>query len=236
MKRNFKTNEFYNIYNQGVDKRKVFCDQNDKNRFIHNLYEFNDDSPAIEFSRRYKEKDVGSPSSDGQKSLKQKSNLLNLYAFILMPDYYCLLVQQTKQQGISSFMRKINTGYTKFFNKKNNRQGYLFQGSFKAVHVDDDIRFGFLICYIHSRPLINWKPDWEIKKLTNQDIEKAMKFLEKYQWSSHLEYIGKRKNTSIINKEFLLDFFDGTNSYKEFFIDYLKGYKKNIDYIKDLLI
>jgi len=243
MKRDFITSRFYHIFNEGVDNRKIFCDQNDRIRFIRNLYDFNNTNPVVEFSRRDKKKEeskkVGSRTFDRINIRFKKANntldLLNLYAFLLMQDHYHLLVEQLKDNGITLFMRKINTGYTKSFNKKYNRHGHLFQGSFKSTDIDDNICFGFLICYIHSKPLSLWRSGWESKRLTNLDINEALKFLEKYQWSSHLEYIGKRKFSSIISKEFLLDFFDGTKGYKEFFINWLKHYKKNIKYINKLV-
>ena len=58
MKRSFATNEFYHLFNRGVDKRKVFLDKNDHIRFIHDLYEFNDIKPAKEFYRLYSKREV----------------------------------------------------------------------------------------------------------------------------------------------------------------------------------
>lgn len=42
----FQTNEYYHIYNQGVDKRKIFCNEKDYIRFIRSMREFN----RIDFS------------------------------------------------------------------------------------------------------------------------------------------------------------------------------------------
>ncbi|MCM8758103.1 MAG: hypothetical protein NC903_03475, partial [Candidatus Omnitrophica bacterium] len=47
---NFVNGCFYHIYNRGVDKRRIFEDENDYLRFIHCLYEFNDMSPALPYS------------------------------------------------------------------------------------------------------------------------------------------------------------------------------------------
>ena len=40
-------NEIYHVYNRGVEKRKVFLDEQDYFRFIHDLFEFNDEAPAL---------------------------------------------------------------------------------------------------------------------------------------------------------------------------------------------
>ena len=79
-------------------------------------------------------------------------------------------------------------------------------------------------------------PNWRNKKLTSSEIKKALKFLEKYRWSSHSDYLGVKNFPSLISKEFLLEFFDGTEGYREFFINWLEQYKKNADYIKELII
>jgi len=37
----------YHVLNRGVDKRKIFMDDRDYFRFVHNLFEFNDENPAF---------------------------------------------------------------------------------------------------------------------------------------------------------------------------------------------
>jgi putative transposase len=39
-------NELYHIVDRGVDKRQVFMDEEDYFRFIHDLYEFNNEDTA----------------------------------------------------------------------------------------------------------------------------------------------------------------------------------------------
>ena len=231
MKRGFITNEFYHISNIGVDKRKIYLQNDDYSRFVRGLYDFNDAKPALEFSRRFNLK-----KSESDKNVGYQKPYVNLYGFSLMPNHYHLLLEQVQNKGISAYMRKINIGHTNAFNKKHKRKGYLFEGPFKSKYVKDDIRLGFMICYIHSKPLDLWKPNWNEKGLDNKEIEQALRFLEKYKWSSHLEYLGKKQKLSVINKDFLLEFFDGTKGYKEFFIDWLKNHKKNIKHIENYII
>ena len=44
------TDCYYHIYNRGTDKRTIFLDKQDYYRFIHYLYEFNDDVAVTNFS------------------------------------------------------------------------------------------------------------------------------------------------------------------------------------------
>lgn len=44
--------ELYHVLNRGVEGRDLFLDSQDYVRFIHNLYQFNDRSPAPQSDRR----------------------------------------------------------------------------------------------------------------------------------------------------------------------------------------
>lgn len=237
MRRSFVTNEFYHLFNRGVDKRKIFLDKNDYIRFIHDLYEFNDINPALAFSRRSLKKMgsnyIGSPTS---YNIKPRELLINLHAFVLMPNHHHEIIEQLKEGGITLFTRKIHTGYTNAFNLKYERSGHLFQGSFKDVYIENDVQLAYLVCYIHSNPLDLWKPNWKEKKLTNFEIKEALKFLEKYRWSSHLDYLSIKNFPSIMERNFLLKFFDGTDDYKKFFIDWLRQYEDRIEDIQDFIL
>lgn len=256
MKRKFFNDEFYHIFNQGTDKRRIYSDKSDYLRFIHDLYEFNNSNSAIEFSRSYNieklkvsgkfvpnlnshEENLGKGWSREKKKDDKKSNknsrdkLVNIYAFVMMPNHHHILAEQIQANGISLFMSKLHGGYSRAFNLKYKRSGHLFQGPFKSIHIKDDIHSGFLICYLHSKPLDFWKKNWRDKRLNDQEIKQALKFLEKYKYSSHLDYAGKKNFAPVISREFLLDFFDGTKGYNEFFVDWLKQYQKNIKYIKE---
>ncbi len=236
MSRILATNEFYHLYDRGVDKRKIFLDRSDYLRFIHDLYEFNDTNPAPQFSRRDKNVGFQKPNIKTPKASRSRDLLVNLHAFVAMPNHHHELAEQLKESGISLFMRKLHGGYANAFNLKRERSGHLFQGPFKDVHIENNIQLAHLVCYIHSNPLDLWKPGWKKKRLAAGELKEALNFLENYRWSSHLDYLGIRNFPSVIHKEFLLKFFGGTEGYKKFFIDWLKQYQKNVDSIQDLTL
>lgn len=43
----FINNEFYHVYNRGVEKRNIFLDDKDHLRFIHDIFEFNDEALSL---------------------------------------------------------------------------------------------------------------------------------------------------------------------------------------------
>jgi len=228
-KRNFATNELYHIFDRGVDKRNIFIDKSDQIRFIHDLYEFNDKKPAFQYVRR--DSDVGRPTSN-----IERDKLVKIHAFALMPNHHHLIVEQLKDDGTILFMKKLHGGYARGFNEKHKRSGYLFQGRYRDVHIQDDRQLMHLVCYIHANPLSLWKENWKEKKLTKQEIVEAVQFLEKYRWSSFLDYTGMENFPSVIDNKFLTDFFGGPEKYKKFFIDWLEQYQKNETYIQGLIL
>lgn len=43
--------QFYHVYNRGVDKRTIFQDQNDNLRFVNSMFYFNDSDPLSNLHR-----------------------------------------------------------------------------------------------------------------------------------------------------------------------------------------
>jgi putative transposase len=223
--------EFYHTYNRGVEKRKIFLENQDYLRGVHDLYEFNDVNAVVNLGRKFE----GSRTS--LKSLnKTRDRLIDLFVWVFMPNHYHLFSSPIKDKGIQEFHRKFGGGFTNFFNIKYKRSGVLFQGGYKKVFVTNDRQAIQLICYIHSNPLDLWKPNWKEKGLSNLEIQNALKFLEKYRWSSHLDWWGVKNFPSLIDMDFMPRFFKSPKEYQEFFINWLKYYSKNVNSIAKLII
>lgn len=224
------TGEIYHIYNRGVEKRKIFLEDEDYLRFIHDLFEFNDENPAKNFHYyfKFKFKEVPLPKIEREP----RKLLVEILAFCLMPNHFHLMVRQKVENGITQFMRKLGTGYTNYFNQKYERVGPLFQGTFKIVHIKQDAHFLHLPYYIHLNPLDLKFPEWRNKEIKN--YKEAMKFLENYRWSSFLDYIGKKNFPSVTQREFLSEFFEGPEEYKKDTLKWLK--EMDLEEIKDLVL
>ena len=225
-----QTGEVYHVYNRGVEKRDVFCDKLDYVRFIHDLFEFNDINPAPEFSRRYQPGDnVGSLASH----IKSGKRIVEILCFCLMKNHYHLLVRPLVDRGLSNFMLKLGTGYTNAFNGKNDRVGSLFQGTYKAKHVDREEYLRHLVAYIHLNPLKFCKILNKNKKI---DFYKTWDKLNKYRWSSHLDYLGENNFGSVIEKKFILDLFGSAEGYKIFVQDWIRYEDEKLDFISSMAI
>jgi len=209
----------YHVLSRGVDKRKIFMDDEDYLRFIHDLFEFNDKEPTLNIGYLFKNQKNQYIDLRSQYIEKRKF-LVNILAFCLMPNHYHLLIRPAVENGITLFMRKLNIGYAKYFNNKYERKGALFEGRYKSILITDQSHFIHLPYYIHSNPLDLKFPGWRNKEIKN--YKEAMKFLESYRWSSFQDYIGKKNFPSVTQREFLLEFFEGSPNYKKDTLKWLK--------------
>lgn len=217
----FVDGHFYHVFNRGVDKRKIFLEEKDYYRFIHDLFEFNDLDAAVNPGRRVNKIEGGSTSNNG----KIRKLLVEIVSFCLMPNHFHLILKQTRKEGVIKFMQKLGTGYTMYFNQKNERTGSLFGNRFKAVLIEKDEYLTHLSRYIHLNPVELIQPDWKEKGINNWVA--ANKFLAEYRWSSYPDYIGKRNFPSVINKSSLLEYFRSSEEHKKFVAEWLtKDYEK----------
>lgn len=221
----------YHVLNRGVDKRKIFLNDKDYLRGIHDLFEFNDEAPVnnLTYFFRNNSKDVGRHYIK-RAERKARKLLVKIHAFCLMPNHYHLILSESTENGIPLFMKKFNGGYAKYFNEKYERKGALFEGRYKKVIIKDEAHFIHLPYYIHLNPLDLIMPEWRERRLSN--FTKAMKFLNSYRWSSHPDYAGEKNFPSVTQREFLLEFFGGNEQYKRGITEWLK--ELSIDNVRDL--
>ena len=225
--------EIYHIYNRGVEKRKIFSENHDYLRFIHDLFEFNDVEPAgkiYAYKQRKQYAEVGLPHMKQQRKF-----IVEILSFCLMPNHFHLLLHQLSDNGITEFMRKLGTGYTNYFNIKYERVGSLFQGKYKASHIVDDKHLLYLPYYIHLNPLDMIMPTWRDDEIT--DKNKAISFLETYRWSSYLDYIGKKNFPSVTQRDFIYNLYSDNmrkSDFRMLMIDWLK--ERGIEDIEHLVL
>ena len=230
MTRQISTDLIYHVLNRGVDKRTIFLDKTDHYRFIHDLFEFNDENLTLNsrYSFNHNIIDIG------RRYIKQRKLLVDILAFCLMPNHYHLLVKPRMENSLSAFMKKLNMGYAKYFNIKYNRSGALFQGKYKAIAVTNDAHFIHLPYYIHFNPLDIQFPEWRRRKIKN--VKKAIEFLSSYRWSSHLDYSGEKNFPSITNRALLLEYFGGHQEYSKSIKNWLDDLDPEDENLKPLLL
>jgi|SRR3989344_7059279 len=180
------TGEHYHIFNRGVDKRDIFLDYDDLNRFYKSVQIFNSVEP------------IGSifeTSFETWRSDRQvEDKLVEIVAYCLNPNHFHLLLKQVVDNGISEFMKRIG-GYTWYFNNKYSRTGSLFGGKFKSLHIDTNEYLLHVSVYINLN-----------SRLANKKLS-----LSKSSWE---EYISD--STGICNPSIVLEQYTNKDAYKKF--------------------
>ena len=206
----FAEGEYYHLYNRGVDKRKIFLDDDDRDRFVRLLYVANGRQPFVfrEIEHKSFEKiDRGEP-------------LVAIGAYVLMPNHFHILLKEIEEGGVSLFMEKLLTAYSAYFNKRNKRNGRLFQGTYRAQHVHRDTYLKYLYAYIHLNPIKLIDSKWQEKGIQNK--KEAQRFLNQYRYSSYADYLGRdREEKSILSGEEFPPYFSEKKEFVEFVADWL---------------
>ena len=104
-----------------------------------------------------------------------------LISYCLMTNHYHFAIKQGVVP-LTTIMHRLLTQYSMSFNQRNSRQGYLFQGRYRAKLCDNDAYLTALIRYIHMNPveagLVSQPGDWP--------------------WSSYHEYLATGRDPLVV--------------------------------------
>jgi len=188
----FANGEYYHLFNRGVDKREIFLDQKDLDRFLQSMSEFNTLIPiggiyAASFHK-----------NNSLRNLVSKTGkLVNFICYCLCPNHYHFILRQSTDRGIEKFMHRLGLGYTNYFNKKHRRTGSLFQGTFKANHVDSNEYLLYASAYVN----LNYK----VHQLTSG-----------FSCSGWEDYIQSQRKNKFCDTDVILNQFANVSEYKNF--------------------
>ena len=195
----FANGEFYHVYNRGVDKRVVFSDKSDMDRFVQSMEEFNVIEPIGSiYENSFKKNKLGNPTS---KLAEEEEKLVNFVAFCVNPNHYHFLLEQLVDGGVSMFMKRLGGGYTKYFNEKNKRTGVLFQGKYKATHIDSNEYLLHVSAYVNLNDRVHQLGNPTSKLVKSQ--------------SSWGEYMRESKS-NFCSKNIILEQFKNIKEYQRF--------------------
>jgi len=207
----FVQGEFYHLYNRGVDKRIIFSNDYEYQRFILLL-------KVLNTGKNLKIRDLLRENSFNELSkTKNDDPLVAIGAYCLMPNHFHLLITPLTKDGISKFMLKIQTSYSMYFNIKNKRSGALFQGVFKSKYLNTDEYLRYIYSYIHLNPAKLKNKNWKENRL--KETKSLKNFVFNYKYSSMGEYL---------NNDFVI-----INPFS--FPDYEKNYKSKEEYFKNMI-
>lgn len=152
---------FFHIMVQGINKSYIFQTKMQKEEYIKLMKECN-----------------------------KKFNI-KIIAYCIMDNHTHILIYTENITYLSNYMKSLNTSYGIYYNKTNNRIGFVFRNRFQSQYINDKNYLINCIKYIHMNPV---KAGMELKE-------------EKYKYSSYNEYF-KNIKKCILNKEPLIKLFE----------------------------
>jgi putative transposase len=193
--------EFYHVYNRGTDKRPIFLDDQDFERFLESMIEFNVSDPIGSlYQNSFRKTKLRGLASKCEEVSGKDEKLVEIIAYCLNPNHFHLLLKQVSEKGIEKYMQRLGTGYTMYFNHKYERTGSLFQGTFKAVHVDSNEYLLHVGAYVN----LNFR------------VHQLRGLASKYR-SSWAEYVGERSESkSLCNTDPILRQFRNIEDFTDF--------------------
>jgi putative transposase len=124
------------------------------------------------------------------------------YAWVLMNNHYHLLIR-TSEEPPGIMMRRLNSKYARYFSKKYNRRGYLFQDRYKSIATQDQNYIEELVRYIHLNPI-------------RAGFCRTIQELDRYPWSGHSVLMGMRKAPFQDTRTVLKRFGSSTARYRRY--------------------
>lgn len=207
----FENGEHYHIYNRGVEKRDLYSNDWDIKRFLQSMEEFNINDPLGSIYENSFRKERKGSMTFGNSTPKSEP-LVSFVAYCLNPNHYHFILEQIADKGIQKFMHKLATGYTNYFNEKYKRTGALFQGRYKAIHINNNGYLLHLSAYVNLNDHVH-------------QLGSSTPKLENVQKSSWAEYIGE-SSKNFCKKEIVLGQFKDGNEYETFAKDALESIRE----------
>ena len=126
---------------------------------------------------------------------------IDVHAYCLMPNHFhfCIKIAKVKNDNrkLDQAIKNFFISYSKSINKRYNRVGSLFQGSFKCKEITSDSYYSRILTYIHQNPVAGGLCD----------------HLEEYPYSSYKIILSD--NPTFIKRTEVLAWFGGSHAYIE---------------------
>lgn len=157
-------NQYYHVYNRGVDKRDIFMGREDLRRFVSSIKEFNNIKPSCSLRESIQHK-------SGVQHLSENPPLVSIVCYCINPNHFHFILKQEVDNGISEFFKRLLGGYTNYFNKMHKRTGALFQGRFKSHLINSDQYILKIRPYVNMNYLIHDIPEGKRHLVKASDLE-----------------------------------------------------------------
>lgn len=201
----FITGSYFHVYNRGVDKRDIFGNEKDVERFLlcMKLFSYKDPVRSLQLALREQEQNV---DVRRLQILKEGKKLVSIVEYCLNPNHFHFILKQEIDGGISEFMKRLQGGYTRYFNDKNDRTGALLQGKFKSSYAEKENYFEMLFAYVMWNYKVHNIPKNKLNLVRSSEEEyKARNFylVNTKEGNKFLKWFGGYKNFLTHGKEMI---------------------------------
>lgn len=138
----------------------------------------------------------------------KKEITFSIIAYCVMDNHLHLLAK-INDEDLKIIMKKLNVKFALFYNRIEERYGYVFQDRFKSEAVEDEKYLIGALRYIHNNPVKAY--------LTNNIVN--------YNWSSAKDYYNEK--TILLDEEYMT-YILGQFKTKDEFINFHKSFDDNI--------
>lgn len=146
----------YHVTARGDNREPIFVDDLDRRRYL-------------ELLSRYK---------------RQRFHF-TLHAYALMTNHVHLLLEPAAGTVVSRIMQCLAITYTRYFNRRHQRVGHVFQGRFRSRLIEQEVYLLVASRYVHLNPV----------------RAGLVQHPEEYPWSSYRSYLGGHDPWGLVEVE-----------------------------------
>ena len=186
-RKNIQSN-FIHIITQGIKKEYIFYQDKYKSEYILLL----------------------------KKHIKENNNL-KLISYSIMSNHAHILIYTENIEEVSIVMRKINTAYAIYYNKNEDRVGYVFANRYYSQPIMNEPHLFTCIQYIHQNPvkagLVNLPIEYKFSSFRDFYENKLDKNIAKLIFGTE-NYLMEFNNLQVDNDIEIIDACEGENMEK----------------------
>ena len=199
----FAPNEHYHLCVRGNNKQVIFNSRADRARLLFLITHLQSEENFQNISRIVKSylKNSIWDVDESMVSTIIANRYVALESFALMDNHLHLGIREEQEHGVTKYMQRVLTAYAKYRNLKYEMVGHVFQGPYRAVHIENNDQLLYVSTYIHRNPR-------ELRGMAGKEHQ--------YEWSSYQDYIGENRFGGLLDRSLVLEQFPSPSEYQEF--------------------
>jgi putative transposase len=204
----FGVGSFVHVMKRGTRGLPIVRHEADRRRFARLLYLVNE----VHRDENWESKTASLEMFERPYDWPEREPLTRILAWVLMPNHFHLILEETEEGGVSKFMQRLCGSMSANFNAKYGEKGSIFQGGYKGRTIHEDGYLRLLAPYVMVKNVFELYPGGYDKAL--KEFDKAWDWgVSLYPFSSLPDYAGAR-SWPIIDKGLFGEMFPDGQSFR----------------------